>query len=92
MNDAVGMKNCLTMGGGGKRMVRPFRRKQFYKCIGCVLLEFTYEKKVHKHWSEITKYFGNKELTKLRRDVFGNTNLYKVCCDIYSTFYIYACH
>ena len=26
MNESVGMKNCLMMGGGGKRIVSPFRR------------------------------------------------------------------
>ena len=34
MNEAVGMKNCLTMGRGGKQTVRPFRSKEFWKCIG----------------------------------------------------------
>ena len=38
------------------------------------------------------KYFGNKAPTKLRRDVRGNTDLYKICCDLYRPFYIYACH
>ena len=34
INEAVGMNNFLTMGGGGKRIVRPFRRQELCKCIG----------------------------------------------------------
>ena len=90
--EAVGMKNHLVMSGGGKLIVRPFRRQEFCKCIGCVLLEVNYGKKGHNIWSEIPESFGNKASTKLRRDVRGNTDLYKVCCDLYQTFYIYAFH
>ena len=92
MNEAIGMKNRVTVGGGGKRIVRLFRRQEFRKCIGCVLSAITYGKKRHKIWSELPKYSRKMAPTKLRRDVRGNTNLYKVCCDIYRTFYIYACH
>ena len=42
MNEAVGMKNRLTMGGGGKQIVFPFRRQEFCKCIVCVLLAVTH--------------------------------------------------
>ena len=55
MNETVGTKNRLTMGGGGKRIVIPFRRQEIWKCIGCVLSEVTYKKKLHKLWSEIPK-------------------------------------
>ena len=34
INEAVGMKNRVTVGGGGKRIVCTFRRKEFWKCIG----------------------------------------------------------
>ena len=27
MNEAVGMKNCVTVDGGGKRIFCPFRRQ-----------------------------------------------------------------
>ena len=83
MNEAVGMKDCLTMGGGGKWIVRPFRRQDIRKCIGCVLLEVTYGNKGHKLWSEIPKSFGDKAPNKLQIYVCSHTNLYKVCCDIY---------
>ena len=33
-----------------------------------------------------------EEPTKLQRDVCGNTDLYKVCCELYRHFYIYDCH
>ena len=92
MKEAVGTKNHVTVGGGGKRIVRPFRRQQFCKCIGYVLSEVTYGNKGHKLWSELTKHSGKMATTKLQRDVCGNTYLYKVCCDIYCTFYIYVCH
>ena len=48
--------------------------------------------KRHNLWSEVPKYFGNKAHTKLQIDVRGNNNLYKICFDIYCTFYIYAFH
>ena len=36
LNQAAGTKNPLTMGGGGKRIVCPFRRQDFWKLIGYV--------------------------------------------------------
>ena len=92
INEAVGMKNCVTVGGGRKRILCPFIRQQFWKGIGCVILAVTYGKKGQKLWSELPKYSGNIAPTELRRVVRGNTNLYKVCCDLYCTIYIYACH
>ena len=77
MNEAVGMKNRFTMDGGGKRLVCPFRRQEFWKCIGYILFSVTCGKKLHKLRSEIPKYFGNKAPTKPRRYVLGNTDLYK---------------
>ena len=65
MNEAVGMKNCLMTDGGGKRIVRPFRRQELWKFIGCVLSAVNYGKKRHKLWSEITKYFGRMAPNKL---------------------------
>ena len=92
MNEAVCMKNRVTTNGGGKRLVRPLKRKEFWKCIGCILSEVTYGKKGHKLWSEIPKSFGKMENPKLRRYFRENTNLYKVCFARYCHFYIYACH
>ena len=92
MNEAVGMKNRVTINGGGKRLVIPFRSHEFCKCIGCTLSAFTYGKKLHKLWSEIQKSSSKMENTKLRRGVCGNTDLYKVYCAHYCHFYIYACH
>ena len=45
MNESVGMKNRITMAGGKKRLVHPFRRQEFWKYIVCVLSEVTYGKK-----------------------------------------------
>ena len=92
MNEAVGMKNRFAVDGGGKRVVRPFNRKEFWKFIGCILSEVTYVKKGHKLWREIPKYYGKMAPTKLQIDVCGNTDLYKVCCAHYCHFYIYAFH
>ena len=33
MNEAVVINNRYTMDGGGKRLVRPFKRKDFWKYI-----------------------------------------------------------
>ena len=41
MNEVVGMKNRLTISEGGKWIVFPFRSQEFWKYIGCVLLEVT---------------------------------------------------
>ena len=45
MNEAVGMKNCLTKYKGKKRLVHPFIRQEFWKFIGLILPEVTYGKK-----------------------------------------------
>ena len=92
MNEAVGMKNDVTVGGGGKRLVCPFIWQDLWKFIGCVILAVMYGKKGHNLWGEIPKYYGMTEATKLQRGVRRNTDLYKVYCDIYHTFYIYAFH
>ena len=65
MNEVVCMKNRFTSNGGGKRLVRPFRRQEFWKCIDCILSEVTYGKKGHKIWSEVQKCFGKYENPKL---------------------------
>ena len=54
-NEVVGMKNRITMAGGNKRLVRPFRRQDLQKYIGYVLLAVTYGRKGHKLWNEIPK-------------------------------------
>ena len=69
MNEAVGIKNRVTMNGGGKRLVRTFKRQEFWKCIGFILSAVTYGKKGHKLWSEISKRFGKMKNPKLRRYV-----------------------
>ena len=92
MNEAVDMKNSFTMDGVGKQLVHPFKRQELWKCIGFVLPEFNYGKKGRKLWSEVPKASCRMASTKLRRNIRGNTDLYKVCCDIYWNFYIYAWH
>ena len=87
MNKAVGMKNRVTMIGGGKWLVILFKSQEFWKFIGCILSPVTYGKKGHKIWSEVPKCFGKYENTKLRRDVNETTDLYKVCCDHYRQTY-----
>ena len=94
MNEAVGMKNRLIVSGLKKRLrlVSPFRRQEFWECIGCILSAVTYRKKLHKICSEIPKTVGQKPQNKLHRDVCGNTYIHKLCCDIYRPFYIYYLH
>ena len=65
MNEAVGMKNRVTMNGGRKWLVFPFKRQEFWKCIGCIISAVTYGKKGHKLWSEIPKSFRKMENPKL---------------------------
>ena len=45
MNEVNGMKNRVTVGGGGKRIVLTFRRQDLWKFVGCVLSAVTYVKK-----------------------------------------------
>ena len=80
MNEAVTMKNCVTLNGGGKQQVKKFTRQEFWKCIGCILSAVTYGKKGRKLWSEVSKVDGNYDNLTLRRDVRGTTDLHKVCC------------
>ena len=77
MNEALGMNNRVTVDGGCKQIARPFRRQEFWKCIGCLISAVTYERKGHKLWSELPKYSGKISPTKIQRDVRGNTDLYK---------------
>ena len=90
MNEAVSMKNRVTLNGGGKRQVKKFTRQEFCKCIGCILSAFTYGKKGRKLWSEVSKGDGKYENLTLQRDVRGTTDLHKVFCAHYCHFYIYA--
>ena len=92
VNEVVVVRNNFIVNGGGKRLVCPFKRQEFWKRIGCILLEVTDGKKGNTIWSEIPKASCSMAPTKSRRDVYGNTNLYKVCCDNYRNLYIYACH
>ena len=55
MNEVVGMKNHLTMDGGKKRLFCPFRRQDFWKCIGCIISAVTYRNKRHTIRIEIPK-------------------------------------
>ena len=45
MNPAVGDNNSLDISRGKIRLVHPFRRQEFWKCIGCILSAVTYENK-----------------------------------------------
>ena len=90
MNEAVCMKNRVTLNGGGKRQVKKFTRQEFWKFIGRILLAVNYGKKGHKLWSESPKGFGKYDNLTLQRDVRGTTDLYKVCCAHYRHLYIYA--
>ena len=92
MNEVVGMNNRDIMNGGEKRLFRPFKIQEFWKCIGYILSTVTYGKKGHKLWIEISKDFGKTENPKLRRYVLGNTAFYKVYCVHYRHFYLYASH
>ena len=47
------MNNRVTVDGGGKRMVHPFWRQEFWKCIDCVISEVTNGKKGHTLCSEL---------------------------------------
>ena len=90
MNEAVCMKNRVTLNGGGKRQVRKFARQEFWKCIGCILSAVTYGKKGRKLSSEVSKGVGKYENLTLRRDVSGTTDLHKVCCALIRHLFFYA--
>ena len=75
INEAVGMKNYVTINGGKKRLVSPFKIQEFWKFIGCVLSEVTYGKKEHNLWSEIPKSFGKMEILNYK-DMFVEKPIY----------------
>ena len=84
MNEAVTMKNRVTLNGGGKRQVKKFTRQEFWKFIGCILSAVTFGKKGRNLWIEVSKGVGKHENQTLQRDVCGTTNLHKVCCALSS--------
>ena len=45
VDEVVGMKNCVTMNGRGKRLVLTFKSQEFWKFIDCILSAVTYGKK-----------------------------------------------
>ena len=45
INEAIGTKNRVTVGGGGKLIVRPFKSQEFWNCIGCIISTVTYDRK-----------------------------------------------
>ena len=75
MNEAFGMKNYVTVGGGRKRLVRPFKRQEFWKCIGCILSSVTYGKKGHKLWGEIKKLLVRCKILNYK-EMFVETPIY----------------
>ena len=90
MNEAVTMKNRVILNGGGKLQVKNFTRQEFWKFIGCILSAVTYEKKLCKLWSEVSKGVGKHDNQTIQRDVFGTTNLQKVCCALIRHLCFYA--
>ena len=65
MNEAVGTKNRFTMDGRGKPLARTFKRQEFCKCFGCLILAVNYGTKGHKLWSETPKYSVKMASTEL---------------------------
>ena len=90
MNEAVCMKNRVTLNRRGKRRVKIFTSQEFWKCIGCILLAVTYGKKGRNLWSEVSKDVGKHENQTLRRDVHGTTDLQKVYCALIRHLFFYA--
>ena len=92
INEMAGMNNCLLIYGGKKqlRLVRNLKRQVFWKCIRCILSEVMYRNKGNTIWSETPITVDKKPPTKLHRYVHGNTDIHRVCCDIYCTYYCHA--
>ena len=89
MNEALTMKNRVTLNGEGKRQAKKFTRQELWKCIGCILSVITYGKKRRNLWSEVSKDVGKHENHTLRRDVRGTTNLQKLCCALICHLFFY---
>ena len=75
INEVVGMKNRVTVGGRGKRIVRPFIRQEFSIFIGCLILEVTNGSKGHNLWSDLPKYSCKIALLNYE-DMFVGTPIY----------------
>ena len=61
MNLAVGEKNRLDLSGGKIRLVHPFRRQEFWKCIGCIISAVTNGNKGHNIWGGNQVSVDNQE-------------------------------
>ena len=92
INEAVFMKNCVTMNGGGKWLVHPLKGKS----SGNVLVVFYMQlPMVRKYTSFGVNYQNILVSMKILNyeEMFVETPIYiKVCCAHYRHFYIYACH
>ena len=62
-NEVVGMKNRVTMNGGWKLLVRPFKGQELWKCIGCIILAVTFGVKRHHTWVNTEAYVIKKGQT-----------------------------
>ena len=74
MNEAVGMKNHVTMDGGGKRIVRSFIRREFWKSIGLFYQQLPLGRKDTSFGGEYQKIFGKKSPIKLQGYICGNND------------------
>ena len=74
-NLAFGEKNCLDISGGKIRLVRPFIRQEFWKCIGCILSAVTYGKKGHNIWGGLKYWLINRNELN-HTEMFVGTHIY----------------
>ena len=75
MNEAVIMKNRVTVGGGGKRIVCTFRRQEFWKCIGF------FNRKLHMERKDTRFGVNNQNIMLIwhllnHKEIFVGTPIY----------------
>ena len=92
INEAVVEKKNIYKSGWRKQLVLHFTKNNFWKCIGCILLEVTYVIKGHSIWLKTETSVGKKGITPIQRNVCGKTDLLKVLCYLYHLPYCYPCH
>ena len=83
MNEEIDERNQHQEATGKRRLTRKISNNEFWKFIGCILLEFNYGEKGYMIWVSTTIKDSGKAEGKIDRDVCGKTYLLRVSCTLY---------
>ena len=83
INELDSDRNKYELKEGNKWMVWRFSKKDFWKCIGYIILEVTNGKKVCRLWRKPHKYNYGQVKGKLKREIIWKKYLLKLSCHPY---------